>query len=88
MAWRSCEATATIPGVYMPTPHGVSLDLAMLPELIDGLRAVLTEARKRGPSPNVETQQRKRGALPSPNVETQTDLEEWLKEQARKEGKP
>lgn len=28
------EATATIPGIFMPTPNGINLDIAKLDELI------------------------------------------------------
>jgi hypothetical protein len=42
------EATATVPGVYMPTPNGVTLDLDRLPELLDALHAAESEAIARG----------------------------------------
>ena len=42
------EATATIPGVYMPTPHAVTLDITLLPELMKAIAAAEAEARKQG----------------------------------------
>ena len=38
----------TIPGIYMPTPHGVTLDISKLGELIEALKAVEADALKRG----------------------------------------
>jgi hypothetical protein len=42
------DATATIPGVYMPTPYGVTLPLEKLGELIEALGLVKLEAKSRG----------------------------------------
>ena len=42
------EATATIPGIYMPTPNGITLDIKKLPELIAALQAAKSEAISTG----------------------------------------
>ncbi len=42
------EATATIPGVYMPTPSGVTLDVNRLHELINALQRAEAEAISKG----------------------------------------
>src|SRR5262245_37326690 len=42
------EATVTIPGVYMPTPSGVSLDVDRLHELINALQFAEAEAISKG----------------------------------------
>jgi len=42
------EATATIPGIYMPTPNGITLDIKKLPELIAALQAANSEAISMG----------------------------------------
>jgi hypothetical protein len=41
------QATATIPGIYLPTPKGIRIDIAKIGELIDALQAVEAEARQR-----------------------------------------
>jgi hypothetical protein len=42
------EATAAIPGIFFPTPNGVTFDVERLPELITALQAAESEARVRG----------------------------------------
>jgi hypothetical protein len=42
------EATAAIPGIFFPTPNGITLDLDKIPDLIAGLQAAEAEARARG----------------------------------------
>jgi len=42
------EATAAIPGIFFPTPNGVTLELDKIPDLIAALQAAEVEASARG----------------------------------------